>query len=65
MYVFRWVNFFISPFLAPQSTKEQISIYIYFLLQQMTQAQEEEDAEDEEMGVAETYAEYWPAKCEW
>lgn len=24
---------------------------------------EEEEAEDEEMGVAETYADYWPAKC--
>jgi hypothetical protein len=23
---------------------------------------EEEEAEDEEMGVAETYADYWPAK---
>lgn len=24
--------------------------------------QEEEEGDDEEMGVAETYAEYWPAK---
>lgn len=24
---------------------------------------EEEEPDDEEMGVAETYAEYWPAKC--
>lgn len=24
---------------------------------------EDEEAEDEEMGVAETYADYWPAKC--
>jgi hypothetical protein len=24
---------------------------------------EEEEGEDEEMGVAETYADYWPAKC--
>jgi len=24
---------------------------------------EEEEADDEEMGVAETYADYWPAKC--
>lgn len=24
---------------------------------------EDEDADDEEMGVAETYADYWPAKC--
>jgi hypothetical protein len=23
---------------------------------------EEEEADDEEMGVAETYADYWPAK---
>lgn len=25
---------------------------------------EEEDPDEEAMGVAETYAEYWPAKCE-
>lgn len=25
---------------------------------------EEEEQDDEEMGVAETYADYWPAKCE-
>lgn len=25
--------------------------------------QEEEEHDDEEMGVAETYADYWPAKC--
>lgn len=25
---------------------------------------EEEDVEDEEMGVAETYADYMPTKCE-
>lgn len=25
---------------------------------------EDEDPDEEEMGVAETYAEYWPAKCE-
>jgi hypothetical protein len=24
---------------------------------------EEEEGDDEEMGVAETYADYWPAKC--
>jgi hypothetical protein len=24
---------------------------------------EEEEGEDEEMGVAETYADYWPSKC--
>jgi hypothetical protein len=24
---------------------------------------EEDEGEDEEMGVAETYADYWPAKC--
>lgn len=24
---------------------------------------EEEDGDDEEMGVAETYADYWPSKC--
>uniref|UniRef100_A0A182MXI7 TLC domain-containing protein n=1 Tax=Anopheles dirus TaxID=7168 RepID=A0A182MXI7_9DIPT len=29
---------------------------------QLNQMPEEEEAEDEEMGVAETYAEYWPAK---
>lgn len=29
----------------------------------MNATPEEEEAEDEEMGVAETYAEYWPAKC--
>ncbi|XP_065082597.1 protein strawberry notch isoform X2 [Ochlerotatus camptorhynchus] len=28
----------------------------------LNQPQEEEEAEEEEMGVAETYAEYWPAK---
>lgn len=27
------------------------------------QPQEEEEHDDEEMGVAETYADYWPAKC--
>lgn len=26
---------------------------------------EEEEADDEEMGVAETYADYWPAKCKY
>lgn len=31
------------------------------LFQQMPQEEEEHD--DEEMGVAETYADYWPAKC--
>lgn len=25
--------------------------------------QEEDEHDDEEMGVAETYADYWPAKC--
>lgn len=25
---------------------------------------DEEEGDDEEMGVAETYADYWPAKCE-
>lgn len=30
-------------------------------VQQMPQ--EDEEGEDEEMGVAETYADYWPAKC--
>uniref|UniRef100_A0A182JSX3 Uncharacterized protein n=1 Tax=Anopheles christyi TaxID=43041 RepID=A0A182JSX3_9DIPT len=29
---------------------------------QLNQMPEEEEAEDQEMGVAETYAEYWPAK---
>jgi hypothetical protein len=24
---------------------------------------EEDENDDEEMGVAETYADYWPAKC--
>ena len=24
---------------------------------------EEDEGDDEEMGVAETYADYWPAKC--
>lgn len=38
-------------------------------LQQVTPAPvlaqpEEDEADYEEMGVAETYAEYWPAKCE-
>lgn len=32
-----------------------------FILFQLNQ--EEEDPDDEEMGVAETYAEYWPSKC--
>lgn len=30
---------------------------------QMNQIDEDE-ADDEEMGVAETYADYWPSKCE-
>lgn len=29
----------------------------------MTPQIEEDDGDDEEMGVAETYADYWPAKC--
>lgn len=36
---------------------------IYSLFKQINQVPEEEEAEEEEMGVAETYAEYWPAKC--
>lgn len=24
---------------------------------------EDEEGDDEEMGVAETYADYWPSKC--
>lgn len=31
-------------------------------IQQM-QPQEEDEHDDEEMGVAETYADYWPSKC--
>lgn len=27
------------------------------------QPQEEDEHDDEEMGVAETYADYWPSKC--
>lgn len=27
------------------------------------QQMEEDEGDDEEMGVAETYADYWPAKC--
>lgn len=38
------------------------SVYV-LMLQQMNQVPEEEEAEDEEMGVAETYADYMPAKC--
>lgn len=29
------------------------------------QPQEEDEHDDEEMGVAETYADYWPAKRKW
>jgi hypothetical protein len=29
----------------------------------MNQIPEEEEADDEEMGVAETYADYMPSKC--
>lgn len=31
--------------------------------QQQQQQQEEEEVDDEEMGVAETYADYMPSKC--
>lgn len=35
---------------------------VSFIFLKLNQPQEEEEAEEEEMGVAETYAEYWPAK---
>jgi hypothetical protein len=31
----------------------------------MAASQEEEEVDDEEMGVAETYADYMPSKCEY
>jgi len=32
-------------------------------LPRQQQAEEEDEVDYEEMGVAETYADYWPAKC--
>ena len=36
---------------------------ILSLLMFQANQMEEEEGDDEEMGVAETYADYWPAKC--
>lgn len=32
-------------------------------MHQHQQQHEEDEHDDEEMGVAETYADYWPSKC--
>jgi hypothetical protein len=60
MYVFMiFINFL--------RKKKNICINLIFNSQFISKLQlnqmEEEEAEDEEMGVAETYADYWPAKC--
>jgi hypothetical protein len=34
-------------------------------LNPLTTVQEEEEVDDEDMGVAETYADYMPTKCEY
>lgn len=38
-------------------------ITIFNILSFQVNQMEEEEGEDEEMGVAETYADYWPSKC--
>lgn len=43
---------------------DEFTLYVPVSQQPGMKVEEEEDNEDEDMGVAETYADYMPNKCE-